>query len=112
MSLTAKKRILSENSQISKPVTSVPSASKTVKIVNELGLHARAAASFVKLSTRFQSEIFVEKGKTRVNGKSIMGLLMLAAGKGVKLELSAIGPDATVAIEKLALLVSKGFNEK
>ena len=67
---------------------------KILKIVNQLGLHARAAASFVKLASRFESEIFVSKGKTRINGKSIMGLLMLAAGQGTKIRVDIEGPDA------------------
>lgn len=86
--------------------------SKTVKIVNTLGMHARAAATFVKLANRFESEIFVTKGKTRINGKSIMGLLMLAAGQGTKIEVQAIGPDCDQALSKLVKLVSNGFNEK
>ncbi|MDO8519056.1 MAG: HPr family phosphocarrier protein [Deltaproteobacteria bacterium] len=85
---------------------------KTLKIVNTLGLHARAAATFVKLANRFESEIFVTKGKNRINGKSIMGLLMLAAGKGTKITIEAIGPDAAVALAKLEKLVTNGFNEK
>lgn len=86
--------------------------SKTVKIVNTLGLHARAAATFVKLANRFESEIFVTKGKTRINGKSIMGLLMLAAGQGTKIIVTAEGSDAVAALTKLEKLVLNGFNEK
>ena len=87
-------------------------ASKIVKIVNTLGMHARAAATFVKLANRFESEIFVTKGKTRINGKSIMGLLMLAAGKGTKIRIEATGTDAKAAVLKLEKLVINGFNEK
>ena len=86
--------------------------SETLKIVNTLGLHARAAATFVKLANRFDCEIFVTKGKTRINGKSIMGLLMLAAGKGTKIRVEAAGSDASAALAKLSHLVSNGFNEK
>lgn len=82
-----------------------------VKIVNRLGMHARAAASFVKLASRFQSEIMVRKGKTQVNGKSIMGLLMLTAGKGSVLELEAKGVDASAALKKLEDLIKKKFDE-
>lgn len=84
----------------------------TFKIKNKLGLHARAAALFVKLSTRFESEIFVTKDGNKVNGKSIMGLLMLAAAKGSALEIEAIGEDSEKAIEKLGKLIDQGFNEK
>ena len=82
------------------------------KIVNKLGLHARAAALFVKTSTPFESEIFVNKGKNRVNGKSIMGLLMLAAGKGSSIKIEAQGADAPVAIKKLGELIAQRFHEK
>jgi len=87
-------------------------ASKSLKITNELGLHARAAAVFVKTANRFHSEIYVSKGKTRVNGKSIMGLLMLAAGQGSRIKVEANGGDATVALKKLEKVVSLGFYEK
>ena len=86
-------------------------ASQSFKIINKLGLHARAAALFVKLSSRFESEIFVIKNKNRVNGKSIMGILMLAAAQGSKITIEAIGVDAKIALEKLGQLVNQGFNE-
>lgn len=85
--------------------------SKTVKIVNKLGLHARASALFVKTATRFACEVFVTKGQNRVNGKSIMGLLMLAAGQGSKIQIETEGVDAGPALDKLEKLVAKGFNE-
>lgn len=88
------------------------SFSSQVKIMNELGLHARAAATFVKLASRFKSEILVSKDKTEVNGKSIMGLLMLAAPRGSKIKIKTIGADAALALEKLEQLVARGFNEK
>ncbi len=84
----------------------------TCKIVNKLGLHARAAALFVKTASRFQSEIFVAKGQNRVNGKSIMGILMLAAAQGSRIIIEAEGPDAPQALEKLGRLVNQGFHEK
>ena len=87
-------------------------ASKTVKIVNKLGLHARAAALFVKTANRFRAEIFVTKGRNRINGKSIMGLLMLAATCGSRIIIETHGPDASEALEKLSSLVARGFNEK
>lgn len=87
-------------------------SARKLTIVNKLGLHARASASFVKLATRFQSEISVVKGKTRVNGKSIMGLLMLAAGQGTAIKVEAEGEDAELAVARLAELVDNGFDEK
>lgn len=85
---------------------------KSFKIINKLGLHARAAALFVKTANRFQSEIFVTKGKTRINGKSIMGILMLAAGCGSRIIIEAYGPDGDLALKKLEKLISKGFHEE
>lgn len=87
-------------------------ASQSFKITNKLGLHARASAVFVKLASRFQAEIFVSKGKKRVNGKSIMGLLMLAASPGSHIRIEAVGPDANYAVNKLGTLVTKGFHEE
>lgn len=86
--------------------------SESLKIINKLGLHARASALFVKEANRFESDIYVTKAKNRVNGKSIMGLLMLAAGKGSTILVEAEGPDAKEALQKIKLLVSKGFYEK
>jgi phosphocarrier protein len=85
--------------------------SRTVKIINKLGLHARAAALFVKTANRFTCDVFVTKGKNRVNGKSIMGLLMLAAGSGSKIQVDTNGVDAIQAADKLEKLVANGFNE-
>lgn len=87
-------------------------SSKSLKIVNKLGLHARAAALFVKTANRFRADIFVTKGKNRINGKSIMGLLMLAAPCGSRIIIEANGPDAGEALEKLSTLIARGFNEK
>lgn len=74
-------------------------------------MHARAAALFVKAANRFESEIFVTKGKSRVNGKSIMGLLMLAAEKGSHIKIEVDGGDAKTALACLEKLVAKGFYE-
>jgi phosphocarrier protein len=82
-----------------------------VTICNRRGLHARAAARFVKLAFEFQSDITVAKNGTSVSGRSIMGLMMLAAGPGTALELRATGPDAKAAVAALAALVSGGFDE-
>ena len=86
-------------------------ASKTFKIVNKLGLHARASALFVKMASKFKSDIFVSKGKKKINGKSIMGLLMLAGSPGSRITIEAIGIDAREALSQLGELVSKGFHE-
>ena len=83
----------------------------TVQVLNRLGLHARAAARFVHLANNFESRISVTKDGARVDGKSILGLLTLAAAKGSKLQLSAEGEDADQAIEELAGLVRSGFGE-
>ena len=86
--------------------------SKTFKIVNERGLHARASALFVKTADLFESDIFVSRGKNKVNGKSVMGLLTLAASIGTRIKVEANGPDAKLAVEKLGDLVSRGFYEQ
>ncbi len=83
----------------------------TVQIQNRLGLHARAAAKFVHLANSFESRISVTKDGARVDGKSILGLLTLAAAKGTKLQLAAEGKDEEAAIEELAKLVRSGFGE-
>jgi phosphocarrier protein len=84
-------------------------AEKEFTIVNLEGLHARPAAKFVKLSNRYQSEIWVKKGDEEVNGKSIMGLMMLAAESGAKICISANGTDAEEAINHLGELIQSGF---
>jgi phosphocarrier protein len=85
--------------------------SREVQVVNRAGLHARPAAAFVKLAGSFSSQITVEKGGLEVNGKSIMGVLMLAAEEGSTLQLAADGADATDALDALAELVGRGFEE-
>ena len=87
-------------------------ASRTVTICNERGLHARAAARFVKLAGLFAAEVSVRKNGTEVSGRSIMGLMMLAAGPGCALELRAAGPDAAAALDALAALVANRFDEE
>lgn len=84
---------------------------RRVRIVNELGLHARPAAEFVKLASKFQSEIRVRRDDMAVNGKSIMGVMTLAAEQGSELVISANGPDAEEAVQALARLVESGFRE-
>lgn len=86
--------------------------SKTFQIKNMLGLHARAAAAFVKIANRHQSEITVEKDGVSVNGKSIMGVLMLAASKGTEINIRAKGDDASDAIDALGRLIDDKFGEE
>jgi phosphocarrier protein HPr len=84
---------------------------RSVTICNKRGLHARAAARFVKLAWQFDAEVKVRKNGTSVSGRSIMGLMMLAAGPGTAIELSATGPEAERAVAALADLVAGGFDE-
>ncbi len=86
-------------------------ASTPITIINKLGLHARAAAKFVTLASQFQSEIQLKRGNRTVNGKSIMGVMLLAASKGTELELIAEGEDEESAITALNNLVSDKFGE-
>ena len=84
---------------------------RQVEIVNKKGLHARAAAKFINLANGFESDIMVARGEDEVNGKSIMGLLMLAANKGTRLTLRAEGNDEESAIEKISHLIESKFEE-
>ena len=84
---------------------------KEMTVVNRLGLHARPAAMFVRIASRHRAEIWVSKEGEEVNGKSIMGLMMLAAGQGSKLRVRCDGPDADKAMEELQELIKAGFNE-
>ena len=84
---------------------------KTVTICNKLGLHARAAARFVQLAARFESEIRLARGTREANGKSIMGVMMLAAGKGTELDLIVEGRDAEAAMDELVGLIENRFGE-
>lgn len=85
---------------------------RDVQIPNLLGLHARPAAEFVKVSSKFESEVFVAKGELEVNGKSIMGVMMLAAECGSVLRIRVEGPDQREALEALVDLVKGGFGEE
>lgn len=86
-------------------------ANKTVTIINKLGLHARAAAKFVTLASSFESEIQLARNGQQVNGKSIMGVMMLAASRGTELNLTASGRDENEAIVQLSELISDRFGE-
>lgn len=84
---------------------------RQLTIVNKLGLHARAAAKFVTLASTFDSDILLSRNDRQVNGKSIMGIMMLAASKGTVLTLVADGPDEHTAADKLERLVADRFGE-
>jgi len=84
---------------------------RRVYIRNSQGMHARPAAEFVKCAKHFEAEIWVRKAETEVNGKSIMGLMMLAAERGSELEIRAAGSDAVDAVDELVRLVETGFGE-
>ena len=85
---------------------------RTFQIVNVLGLHARAAAQLVQTANRFKAEVHVEKDGQQVNGKSIMGVLTLAAAKGTQILVSCEGEDAEGAMAALAAIIENGFGEK
>ncbi|MBL8705916.1 MAG: HPr family phosphocarrier protein [Rhodospirillales bacterium] len=93
------------------PAASSGALQRLVTIRNRRGLHARAAAKFVKLAEKFAASVSVVRDGTKVSGVSIMGLMMLAAGPGVAIELRAEGADAAEAIAALAALVDAGFDE-
>jgi phosphocarrier protein len=83
----------------------------TVDIVNKRGLHARASAKFVKLASTFDAEVTVSKDGQSVDARSIMGLMMLAAGPGCSIDIEAEGPEAAAALEALSTLVAARFDE-
>ena len=87
------------------------SAARTVTIINQKGLHARAAARFVKLASQFDAAVTVTKKDSTVSGVSIMGLMMLAASPGCEVEIRASGREAERAVNALAALVAAGFDE-
>ncbi len=87
-------------------------AERSVQIVNKHGLHARPAAEMVKAASRFKSDITISRDDLEVNGKSIMGVMMLAAEHGATIVLKANGPDADESLEALAALVAARFGER
>ena len=87
------------------------STEREVQIINKNGLHARPAAEIVKLASKFRSEITMVRDELEVNGKSIMGVMMLAAECGATLMVKAEGPDADAAVEDIAALVARKFGE-
>jgi len=86
--------------------------SRTVTVVNQLGMHARAAAKFVHLATRFESQVRVARDARVMDGKSIMGILLLAAACGSAIDISADGADERAAVDALTALVESGFGEE
>jgi phosphocarrier protein len=84
---------------------------REITIVNRLGLHARAAAKFVQTAGRFPCEIEVSRGAKKINGKSIMGVMMLAAAQGALIEITTQGAEEEAALDALAALVADGFGE-
>ena len=86
--------------------------SRAVRITNALGLHARAAARFVRLAGTFGAQVRVDRVGRTIDGKSIMGLLLLAAARGTSITISADGPDEAAAVSALVALVERGFDEE
>ncbi|WP_291851153.1 HPr family phosphocarrier protein [Bradyrhizobium sp.] len=86
--------------------------SRELLIINKRGLHARASAKFVQMVERFNAEVWVTRGNETVGGTSIMGLMMLAAGPGTSIVVSATGPEAQAAVDAIAALVAGKFNEE
>ena len=84
---------------------------REVEIVNKLGLHARASARLTQVASRYQSEVHIARNGRRVNAKSIMGVMMLAAGKGAKVTLETSGPDEAEAMEAIVALINDCFGE-
>ena len=82
-----------------------------LEIINKLGLHARASAKFTQLAARFKSDVWLTRNARRINAKSIMGVMMLAAGKGAKVSLEADGVDEKECVEALAALINDKFGE-
>jgi phosphocarrier protein HPr len=96
------------------PGPSIPSGavSREIPIINKRGLHARASAKFVQMVERFNAEVWVTRGGETVGGTSIMGLMMLSAGPGTTIVVSAIGPEAQAAVDAITELVASKFNEE
>ena len=94
------------------PAVPAGAVSREIPIINKRGLHARASAKFVQMVERFDAEVWVTKGGETVGGTSIMGLMMLSAGPGTSIVVSAIGPEAQTAVDAIAELVASKFNEE
>jgi phosphocarrier protein HPr len=94
------------------PTVPQGAVSREIPIINKRGLHARASAKFVQMVERFNAEVWVTKGNETVGGTSIMGLMMLSAGPGTSIVVSATGPEAETAIDAITELVASKFNEE
>ena len=94
------------------PRVPADAVSREIPIINKRGLHARASAKFVQMVERFNAEVWVTRGGETVGGTSIMGLMMLSAGPGTSIVVSAAGPEAQAALDAIAVLVASKFNEE
>jgi len=94
------------------PTVPQGAVSREIPIINKRGLQARASAKFVQMVERFNAEVWVTKGHETVGGTSIMGLMMLSAGPGTSIVVSAVGPEAEAAIDAITELVASKFNEE
>jgi phosphocarrier protein HPr len=94
------------------PIVPSGAVSREIPIINKRGLHARASAKFVQMVERFNAEVWVTRGGETVGGTSIMGLMMLSAGPGTTIVVSAIGPEAQAAVDAITELVASKFNEE
>jgi phosphocarrier protein len=114
ISQTSARRLLIRQLMSAKKLSdeTAPMTKKEFQVLNKLGIHARPAAMFVKTANRFTCDVFVEKDGEKVNGKSIMGLMMLAAGPGSKLTVIAEGPDASKALDEIEGLIKRKFDEE
>ncbi len=90
---------------------SAESTERTLTVQNKMGIHARPAAMIVRIANKYEGEVWVEKDDEQVNGKSIMGLMMLAAGRGSKLRVKCGGPDAMAFLDELEALFERRFEE-
>jgi phosphocarrier protein HPr len=102
---------VNDNSSGGQP-TDQPAIIRELEICNKKGLHARASAKFVQTVERYDAEVKVKRGSESVGGTSIMGLMMLSAGPGTTIKVSAIGPDADAVVNAIAELVESKFNEE
>jgi phosphocarrier protein HPr len=101
-----------DNARADAPSSSSGAVTREIPIINKRGLHARASAKFVKMVEQFDAEVLVTRGGETVGGTSIMGLMMLSAGPGTSIVVSATGPQAEAAVAALAELVGNKFNEE
>ena len=114
MQATATLRILADfpaTMNKSDATPAVQPLTKELVVQNKMGIHARPAAMIVRITNKFKAEVFVEKDEEQVNGKSIMGLMMLAAGKGSKVKFLATGDDAPAMLAELDALFARKFDE-